>query len=195
MFLPEKLHGKKDETIKKYVQDNFNLRKEEIDKNVKKIKKEWQNIEKKYFDLVNKIFKNHPWSKGKYIGYASVFDMYPRNIKEKTFFFPALRQSKFPIMVTGHELLHFIFFDYLAKKYNYKGTKKHGKKAEYVWQISEVFNSVIENWSPYYKILKFDGAKKKPYTGVKYFEKMRKLWQENQDIDFLLDNYFKYEPK
>lgn len=139
--------------------------------------------------MVNKIFKNHPWPKGKYIGYVSAFLMYPRNIREKTFFFPFSHSTpKFSNIIIAHELLHFIFFDYI-KKHGYKESKTHNKKAEYIWQISEVFNAVIENWDPYYKIFKVKDLKQKPYTGQKYFQKMEKQWRENQNIDQLLEQW------
>ncbi len=200
-FLPKELYfvlnekfsqKERDKILKEYTERIFKSKKQEIKNGVAKAKKDWQAVSKKYFDLVNKIFKNHPWPRGRYVGYASIYNMFPRNIKEKTFFFPFSHSTpKFSNVIISHELLHFIFFDYLKKRYRYKGSKTHNKKSEHVWQISEVFNSVIENWTPYYKIFKIKELKQKPYTGQKYFKQMQKQWLEKQDINYLLDQWLK----
>lgn len=200
-FLPKKLHyvlnkrysqKERNRIIQKYTNYIFDNKKKEIKKAVIKARKDWKLVEKKYFDLVNKVFKNHLWSNGKYVGFASVFCMYPRNIKEKTFFFPFRHTvPKFSNTVITHELLHFIFFDYLKTKYGLRENSEiKGKKDNYIWQISEVFNSVIENWEPYYKIFKVKTLKQKPYTGYKYFLQMKKQWKKKQDIDYLLNQWF-----
>ncbi|MDP2945995.1 MAG: hypothetical protein Q8N61_00885 [bacterium] len=200
-FLPDELHyvlkGKIDRTkinkiLKEYTQNTFRVNNKKIKENVKKAEKEWKIIEKRYFSLVSKIFKNHPWPKGKYIGFASIFTMYPRNIQSKTFFFPGIIYSKKTppaITVIGHEVLHFMFFSYIKKKYGLNtGSRIKGKEGKYLWKISEVFNSVIESWKPYHQIFKF---KTPPYTGKNYYKKMRRQWAINPDIDRLLDNWLK----
>ncbi len=150
-------------------------------------------IENKYFDLIGQIFKGHQWPEGKYIGFASVFNMYPRNIKEKTFYFSALQKnSHFGLATIAHEMLHFMFYDYLKKKYNINvGDKFNGKSERYLWDISETFNLVIETWKPYQRIFIMSG---KPYDSAhkKMFHKMKKIWKEKNDIDYLLDYYFSF---
>ena len=200
-FLPKKLHyilrkgfspKERNKIVRKHTNDTFRDREQEIKKAVNKARKSWKLIEKRYFDLVNKIFKNHPWPEGKYTGFVSCFRMYPRNIKEKTFFFPFYHAiPKFSNTVIAHELLHFIFFDYVKNNHGLRENAKiKGKNNNYVWQISEVFNSVIENWESYYKIFKVKTLRQKPYTGRKYFLKIKKQWAKKQDIDYLLDQWF-----
>lgn len=198
-FLPENLHyvldknitsQKREEILRQLTLKVFKEKKDEIKQGVNMAVKDWQSVENDYFELANKIFKNHPWPKGKYIGYASIYRMYPRDVQEKTFFFPYFHATPhFSNMVIAHELLHFIFFDYIKQKFKYKEAKTYSKKAEYIWQISEVFNSVIENWEPYYNIFKVEDMKQPPYTGGKYFKKMQSQWAKNQDIDFLLSQW------
>lgn len=174
--------------LKPYVLKTFDSKKFEIKENIRKAQSEWKSTENDYFNLVNKIFKNHPWPKGKYVGFASVFTMYPRSIQNKTFFFPGVIYSKGTPptnTVIGHELLHFIFFDYIKKKYNLDTDSEiKSKEKRHLWKVSEVFNSVIESWNPYYKIFKF---KTPPYTGRDLYKKMRRQWVQNPDIDNLLD--------
>jgi hypothetical protein len=172
--------------IKEYTKHIYKIRKDEIEKSLKNTIKDWQKVEKRYFQLVDKIFKGHPWPKGNYRGIISIYEMYPRYIQHKIFFFPYKHNiPKFANKVIAHEMLHFIFFDYLEQKYKLKEKSKiPGKSDEYIWQVSEVFNNVIEVWEPYNKII---GEKPRPYPATE----MKKQWKEKQDIDWLLDQWFK----
>lgn len=198
-FLPDELQSvlkqekrkrQREDIMAKYVRETFKNKKTIIQNNVKKAEKEWKSKEKRYFDLINKIFQGHHWPKGNYVGFASIFTMYPRNIAEKTFFLPGLRYSKGTppaSYVIGHEMLHFMFFDYIDKHYGLKFYRKiKGKSRDYLWEISEVFNSVIENWDPYYKIIQF---KTPPYVGKDYYKKMKQQWLKNENIDDLLKSW------
>ncbi|MFH1533536.1 MAG: hypothetical protein ABID64_01240 [Nitrospirota bacterium] len=115
--------------------------------------------------------------------------MFPRYVKQKIFFFPHQhRITRFSNKVIAHEMLHFIFFDYLEKKFNLKEHSKiKNKPDDYIWKVSEVFNNAIEDWKPYNELFKEDP---KPYPGTeKMFSKMKKQWQEKQDIDWLLEEW------
>lgn len=197
-FLPKKLHyllnkkitpAKRNQTIRECTKKIYKTKAREIEYGANKTIKNWKIVESAYFVLVKKIFKNHPWPKGKYIAIASIYHMFPRDIKYKTFYFPFTHKiSKYQNFVIAHEMLHFIFFDYLKVKYGLsESSKLKNKKPEYIWQISEAFNNVIENWKPYYQILKIKG---RPYPGVeKIYQKMKKQWSEKQDINWLLDQW------
>ena len=118
--------------------------------------------------------------------------MFPRNIQDKTFYFPYSKDLHDPLGTIAHEMLHFIFFDYIKKKYGIKQDDEFkGKDPKFVWQVLETFNTVIENWKPYKKI--FNAWKNcKPYPGCeKMFAKMIKQWNLKQDIDEFLDKWFK----
>ncbi len=162
-----------------------------IKKGTAKTARNWKNIEKKYFAIADKIFNHHPWPKGKYIAYASIFGMFPRNIQSKYFYFPPIHPIfKFANKVTAHEMLHFIFFDYVEKHYGLKEDSAiKGKPDNYLWQVSEVFSNVMENWRPYQKIA---GDKGRPYKGTeKIFNEMTAQWQKRQGIAWLLDQWLK----
>lgn len=180
----------RDKIIRECTRYIFETHKKEIQEGVRQAEKDWLLIEKKYFKLINELFRNHLWPKGEYIGYVSIYNMFPRNIKNKTFYFPYKhRIKKFSNSVIAHELLHFIFFDYIEEKYGLNEKSKiKSKNEDYVWQVSEVFNAVIENWSPYYKIFKH---KKPPYTGKEMYKKMSRQWARKQDLDWLLDQWLK----
>ncbi len=194
MFLPQKLHyilksrfseKQKAKIVKAYVKNTFILHKKEIAQNTDRAKKEWHKVAKDYFRLMNRIFKDHPWPKGKYIGFASVFEMYPKNVKEKIFYFSGLKKDlNFNIATIAHEMLHFMFFDYIDKN-----TRVRDRGSENIWNASEVFNLVIETWKPYQKIFKTNG-KAYYFMHKKMLPKMKKLWKEKEDIDYLLNHYF-----
>lgn len=199
-FLPKVLHyivdqklseAKKNNAIKEYVERTYRAKMHEIKKGVAKANDDWKKIEKSYFALVDIIFEAHSWPKGKYLAYSSIFGMFPRNIRYKYFYFPPLHPiPKFSNKVVAHEMLHFIFFDYLERHF---GLKEYipikGKPKDYLWQVSEVFNNVIEGWPPYGKLV---GDKPRPYRGTeKMFEKMSRQWRKKQDIDYLLKQWLK----
>jgi len=199
-FLPEEFRyildkkisiKKRDEIIKEYVKHVYKIKSKEIKEETKKAISEWRKVEIKYFKLVSKIFKNHPWPKGNYRGFASIFHMFPRYIDRKIFFFPYTHKiPKFANKVIAHEMLHFIFFDYINKKYGLRQDSKiKGQPNNYIWQVSEVFNNAMESWDPYKKIFKFGS---RPYSGTeKIFAQMKKRWAKKQDVDWLLDKWLK----
>jgi len=159
-------------------------------KGVNEIRKQWAKTENNFYNLTNDIFKGHPWPEGKYIGYASIYLMFPRDIGDKTFSFPYYQGRCNPLRTIAHELLHFIFFDYIKKKYKTaENTKFSGKNHKYVWQVSETFNTVIENWKPYKNIFKTQGNCK-PYPGCeKMYALMTKQWAKKQDIEIFLNQW------
>jgi len=164
--------------IKKYYKEYIPL----IKKGAFIAKKQWKKYERAFFILTDNIFSNYPWPKGKYIAYPTIWGMYPRNIKNKVFWFPIKHKKKNYIsVVIAHEMLHFVFYDYLYKHYpKYKNHKYDFK----IWNISEAFNIVIQNSPEWVKIFK---EKCKFYPGHKrLIKKMQKIWQEKQNIDYLL---------
>jgi hypothetical protein len=164
------------------------LRREEIQKGVEETHERWLKTESAFYEIVDTIFKGHPWPKGKYIGYASIYLMFPRDIIHKTFYFPYIQKPIDPVGTIAHEMLHFIFFDYLQKKYGLKENDTcKGKNKRYIWQVSETFNTVIENWSPYKNIFSYN-KKIVPYPGCEeMFALMTKQWKVNQDIESFLN--------
>ncbi len=179
----------REKIIKKYTKEFFKNKRKAIIGGIKQAVKEWEKVEKAYFKLVNRIFKNHHWPKGNYRGFASIFHMFPRYVDRKIFFFPYIHKiPKYANKVIAHEMLHFMFFDYIDKKYGLKEDfEMSGKSKNYVWQVSEVFNNAMEGWGPYNKLFK---EKPRPYAGTeKMFTQMKKQWAEKQDIDWLLDKW------
>lgn len=175
----------------KYTENFYKTKEKEIKNGLRNVVKEWGKVENTNFKIIDKVFKKHSWPKGNYFGIVSIFWMYPRYISKKTFFFPYRhRIINYANRVISHEMLHFIFFDYIKKRYDLdEGAEFKNKHPEYLWRVSEVFNNIIENWEPYKKVSQ---AKSLPYNGTeKMFKKMKNQWQKKQDIDELLDKWLK----
>ncbi len=202
MLLPEHLHfilkpgfsgRERRKIIRAYTHNIFSLHQREIKYNVSQVQKAWLKIAPAYFQLMANVFKGHPWPRGNYRGVASIYNMFPRYIVYKIFFFPPNRKKPdFANKTIAHEMTHFIFFDYLAKKYKLtEDSKIKGKPEDYIWLVSEIFNYTLEGWAPYVRILKNE-AKRQPYFGeIKLCQQMRRDWQKKQDLDWLLDKWFK----
>jgi len=199
-FLPDNLkyvsskkftQKERENIIDEYTKHIHTLHKKKIEEGVAKISKQWDAKQKRFYIICDKLFKKHIWPKGKYIGYASIYNMYPRIIRDKTFFFSYNTEHKYnPLATIAHEMLHFIFFDFIHKKYGLKETSMiKGESKKYLWQVSEVFNNVIETWGPYNRIFKTSG---KPYPGTeRMFVKMKNDWKKLNDVDILLDKWLK----
>jgi hypothetical protein len=63
-----------------------------------------------------------------------------------------------------------MFYDYIFVHYPKYQYKKYCRK---IWEISEAFNQVILNQTIYPELKKLT-------------QKVKKIWQEKQDIDYLL---------
>jgi len=84
----------------------------------------------------------------------------------------------------------FIFFNYIKKKYGIKESTEFPKRGlKYLWNVSEVFNLVMEKWKPYVDIFHTKGI---PYdkAHARMLPEMKKIWKEKEDIDYLLKKYF-----
>ncbi len=156
--------------------------------------RKWRKHEKTFFRLVDKIFKNYSWPKGNYRGYISVWHRFPRFISRKIFAFP--RQYNNPkfvnvdLRVITHEMLHFITYDYLQKKYHLKPSERYSKD-NFFWRFTENLNVLIENskmWRPF-----SGGGISKPYDkgAAKLLIPMEKIWRKNHDLDNLIVKTFK----
>lgn len=182
--------------IPEYTKRYFAEHGSEIKRGLRDAIRDWKKIEKGYYALADVIFAGHPWPKGEYTGAVSIYTMYPRWIETRTFFFPYVhRKPQFANRVIAHEMLHFMFFDYIFRRYGLREQSKiKGREADYVWKVSEAFNTMIERWQPYKNVIGYDGGK--PYPGQEeMYKKMRRQWAKKQDVAWLLDQWFEKKGK
>jgi len=143
------VHPEIKKSIFNYI-DNFYKKKGRFLKRLaNNFERKWRSREREFFETASKIFKNHPWPKGKYIGYISIFDCNPRFLENKTFqiFY---KHKAGPVYVTAHELLHFVFYDYLTKK---RKDLKRKLSDDNLWHLSEIINEIMLSSLPLKTIL------------------------------------------
>ncbi len=122
---------------KKYYSDH----KVELENKLKKIESEWGVSSKDYFSAVDSIFDGIVWPDGKYICYLSIFDCNPRFLDDKTFqVYQGL--SDRTNYIIAHEMLHFMFFNYLDL---HESDFKNSQDEHTIWLLSEWFNDLMLN--------------------------------------------------
>lgn len=163
-----------------YIDNYYKKHIYQLKNSIQEFKKSWTKKEKEFFSKVNKIFKEHPWPKGKYIGYISIFNCNPRFLKDKTF--QIYYKNKYGVVdIISHELLHFIFYDYFTKNFK-KDFKKISEKE--LWEISEIFNSVLFSFKPLSSFV----SNQNYYPNLKKkINKAIKNWDSSKEIDDLIN--------
>lgn len=138
--------------LSNYIDDYYSQNENEIRSNLLIFSKSWKEVEASFLDLTASLFPGKLWPNGKYIAYLTIWQMYPRFLKDKTFQIPYRSSKKKSInLIIAHELLHFIFYDYFFKQYpKYKSHKYD----IFVWHVSEIFNSIILKRPEWKKLLK-----------------------------------------
>lgn len=133
-----------------YIDDFYKKQTFLLSRQARNFQKQWNAKAGLFFEAANLIFKNYPWPRGRYIGYLSIFDCNPRFLHDKTFqiFY---KHKLGPTYIVAHELLHFIFFDYLSKKIK---TSKKKLTENDLWELSEIVNDVILDSQSFKKLLK-----------------------------------------
>lgn len=163
-----------------------------LNKRIKEFQTDWDKVEKKYFQEVSKIFKNHSWSQGKYVGYLSIIDCNPRFLNDKTFqvfyFHP-----EGSVAVTAHELLHFIFYDYCLEKHA-KMFKKLNPNNGIFWDLAEIFNAIVLSQPEFVKIHKIKKQRNYP-AHKKDIPILKRMWNKEKDIDKWIIKSFEYLKK
>ena len=190
-ILEKKSKEEREELIEKFVKDFYKTHANEIKKGTKETEKRWRKVESKYFKLVDKIFPNYPWPKGKYIAYTSIWNMFPYNRKDKFFQFPYKhKKPNFALTVIAHEMLHFIFYDYVEQKLGQK-ERIDGKFNMKLWNLAESFNYIIMSSKPWVSVFKI---KTLPYPQhEKLVPKLIKIEKESKNIDEFLEKALKIQ--
>lgn len=190
--------------IDKFVDAFYQKNQADIQEKLVQGQKQWSELADTFFAKVDKIFQSYPWpqalaeNQGKYQAMGSIWHRYPRNIKHQRFSIPANPSFKYHTAphVIAHEMLHFITYDYLEKKYGLQASEskdpKNPDNPDYdntFWQFTENLNVLIENdpmWAEF-----SDGKVSKPYPDCQeLYEKMKVIWDQNKDIDNLVRQIF-----
>jgi len=169
----------------KFVDDFYTAHINEIKNAIKIMKRDWLRNEKKYFEATGRLFSN-PWPKGRYTCHLSIFNRNPRFIETKEFqaFYKHSATTNF---VCAHEMLHFIFYDYVEKNFTEKPRNMEEKT---IWKLSEIFNDVILRLPEFVAIT----GQKEPAFYAESEQELNdaiKLWEEVKTVKVFIAKYFK----
>jgi len=180
--------------INNYIANYYTNHKDELNKAVTKAKNDWSKIENKFYEISAKLFgfKNekgiypYSWPDGNYVCYISIFNCNPRFIKEKEFqaFYKHTATTNY---VCVHEMLHFIFYDYLEKNFNdeYKSLRENA-----IWKLSEVFDDVVLRL-PEFIVLTGQKDSSIYAQTAKELEQNLCLWEQSGNVNTFIRLYLK----
>jgi len=171
---------------KKSLHDFYNNNYEELLAGKEEVVSKWQKVEPSFYSKVDQLLHHWPWPKGEYKGIATTAGSFPRNIRRKEFAFPAIDKTNMSNLVIAHEMLHFIVYDYLEKKFKLKPSES-GDKDNSFWQFTENFNNILEN-SDYWKEFVNDRKSPPKIACQEQHAEMKKLWDSGiTKIDDLVE--------
>lgn len=143
--------AQRDKILHAYFNNYYRVHRNAILRKIKNVRDAWYKQEQKYITTTENYFSDFKFPKGKYIAYASIIDCNPRFLDSKTFQFFYKKNVVDAIYVITHELLHFIFFDFVKQKLE-KETKCLSE--DELWDLSEIFNVVVLKSSRYRHIIR-----------------------------------------
>lgn len=168
---------KRKKIIKDYFDEYYTEHQEGMDLKISAIKLAWQKKEKEYVSITEAYFNGFPFPKGKYIAYASIVNCNPRFLDQKTFQFFYKKPISEGVHTIAHELLHFIFFDFVNRQMKKEASKL---SEDQLWDLSEIFNVVLLRSARYHNIV--DAKRVLPYPDHKrYLPKFEKAYAHSKD--------------
>lgn len=180
------LHGKKNERdiwryCDEYYKENYTL----LQRKRNSFQKEWDTFGPPILQAMQNVFYGMDYPKGKYKGYLSIIDCNPRFVWNKTFqvFFNHPLEVRF---TTAHEILHFLFFAYMEEHHPdiyYEGNPEEG----YLWDMSEIFNSVVLSRKEFVKLHDIDRMIYYPNHEKGIRENLEK-WNKMRDTDLFIND-------
>lgn len=160
----------------KYVDQVYETEENILAKVQTKIQKNWDTVETEFLGKTQIIFNGHPWPEGAYVGFLSIFNCNPRFLYQKTFQI-YYKHPEGSLYVCAHEMLHFMFYDYLERHLKLV----EGFSEALIWHLSEIFNVIILETPELVEIT--GNSNPQPYKKhVEFIPKFRKLWRKNQDF-------------
>lgn len=169
----------KQKIIRAFTKKYYTSHKKEINKVSFVLKNEWGKKEDTFVKITKNIFGGFDFPNGKYIAYSSIINCNPRFLDQKTFQFFYKKETGDAIHTIAHELLHFIFFDFVNKKLK---NEIMCLSEEQLWDLSEIFNVIILKSPLYQKII--DKKFVKPYPNhKKYIIEFKNAYKKSKNIE------------
>ncbi|OGK11293.1 hypothetical protein A2954_01900 [Candidatus Roizmanbacteria bacterium RIFCSPLOWO2_01_FULL_37_12] len=144
----KKTGGEKNKIINEYVINFYEGHRDELETARSVFQAEWDEVQPEFFNITDKLFNNHQWPAGRYLGFPSIFNSNQRFLETKTFQIFSLKNDVGVPNSVAHEMLHFIFYDYLEKNYREYVKEIGGDK---LWALSEIFDDLAFEQPEYAK--------------------------------------------
>jgi hypothetical protein len=176
--------GKRKETISKYVDTFYTKHNKELRSTLSAFEKEWSVVENAYFVAVEKMFGKKPIPRKGYRAFLSIVDCNPRFLETKSFQIYWKHHDGVRFVV-AHEILHFFFFDYVKKHF----PKLY--KSPFLWDVSEIFNSVVLATQPFSSIHSVKKMIFYPHHRP-MLTKASLMWKKNPDVKVYIPWLFEY---
>ncbi|MBD3366266.1 hypothetical protein GF360_02890 [candidate division WWE3 bacterium] len=165
------------EFFNKYVDQVYEEKSQELHETQEKIQRKWNNVEDTFLDKAKELFNGHEWPEGAYVGFLSIFNCNPRFLNQKTFQV-YYKHPEGPVYVGAHEMLHFMFYDYVDK---HPGLIEDANDS-LLWNLSEIFNVVILETPEFVDIT--GNHKPEPYKKHEdILPDFRDIWKESENVD------------
>ena len=181
--------GINSENCQEYIDDYYATNRVAMDEKLNQINKLVSEKQSIFYSALSGIFHTdfRPYL---YQGYLSIFDCNPRWPETGTFQIFYKKELPYMLEVAFHETLHFAFFDYLDKNFS-EQTKKLSKNSGILWEMSEIFNVIILNLSPFREILGMEELLFYPELKEK-LDKAKEIWSlNNGNISMFVRDYLK----
>ncbi len=177
--------GKKFTYCKNYVDQVYKDKEIELINTKMEVQKSWNLVEQRFLDKTQNLFNGHLWPEGAYVGFLSIFNCNPRFLDEKTFQVYYSHPEGL-VYVCAHEMLHFIFYDYLDRKLAL--TREVPEST--IWDLSEIFNVITLETPEFVEIT--GNHKLKPYKEHEnLMADFRRLNESSENIDEFIKQSFK----
>ena len=139
--------AQREKVIRVYFDNYYQIHRTAMLRKLKRVQDALHKKEQKYIAITEDFFGGFRFPKWKYIAYISIINCNPRFLESKTFQFFYKKPLADAVYTVAHELLHFIFFDFIEKKLKKETISLSENK---LWDISEIFNVVVLK-SPRYR--------------------------------------------
>lgn len=187
-LLPEK---DRKQVVGLYVRSFYQKNKNKLQKATLYNTNAWAAYSPQFFKATSKLFKGLLWPPGEYEGYLTILHWGPRWLDNKIFQVPFDDSKAWIIKDTAHEMLHFIFYEYVRQRYTPQlpntleqdmNILLNGRFQIPLWELSEVFNDALLTDKDFGKGGEINPQ---PYPAlVGYLQTFQKIWQQvNGNID------------
>ena len=172
---------KQKDFLNKYISDFYKFHIAEINTAKKEITQNLNEKREEFFLTVDKIFKKHLWPKNKFTGYLSIFDFCPRFLDSGEFQVFMYDKKNLQLFTIFHEMLHFIFYDFVQKEFS-KEFKKVDTEKGRLWDLAEVFNAVVQDTESFIRLHgKIENIGYPDHKNL--ILEGKKLWKNNPDLN------------